>query len=84
MLKLRGKEALVKDAYLQSLETEAGREKGSAKAHPHGRKTEDFRWLQDRTILLLGDSIDRYHLRALPATLSAYSQDPGCGRLIRL
>lgn len=64
MLKLRGKEPLVKEAYQDSLEADDGRGSGRSKTHPHGRKAEDFGWLQDRTILLLGDSIDRYHLRA--------------------
>jgi hypothetical protein len=64
MLKLRGQESLVKSAYQESLDLERIQEKGRRGAHPHGRKTEDFSWLKDRTILLLGDSIDRYHLRA--------------------
>lgn len=67
MLTLRGGEALVQDAYERSLQQEGERERvGKAGAHPHGPKGDDLGWLKDRTVLLLGDSIDRYHLRSSP------------------
>lgn len=53
MLSVRGREGLVRDA---AHEARATRET------PDDDSDEDFEWLRGRTVLLVGDSLNRYSL----------------------
>ena len=54
MLSVRGREPLVQ---------EAAAEARASHDTPEDDPDEDLEWLRGRTVLLLGDSLDRYHLR---------------------
>lgn len=73
VLKFRGGEEVIREAAARA---EARREGSQRPSHRRGvpgddrdeekgetAKEEDFEWLRGRTVVLLGDSIDRYHLR---------------------
>lgn len=68
----RGDEPEVKDAIerarIRRVDVEKGYRKaqsleGEASVEEEEEDEEDFEWLRGRTILLIGDSLDRYHLR---------------------
>lgn len=62
MLRLRGDEKAVVEAAEAALKKRLAGTKGRVDER---EEADSLDWLQDRTVLLMGDSIDRYHLREL-------------------
>ncbi|CDZ96281.1 hypothetical protein [Phaffia rhodozyma] len=67
MVKLRGKEKMIMKSWKEAMDDK------SRKLEMAEEGDEDFEWLRGRTVLLMGDSIDRYHLLHLCQFLSPSS-----------